>query len=211
LPNEKQIKFKEFFYLCSRYNNKKVSRTIMGSKKTIREQSIEELVQSLLLLNNAKLSKLEQTILTEVLINGKHFKDLSRPLHLTTYRQKQIFNNATNRLMKALAVADESEDANAYSAMKTELEATKNKLEVLEKSIKEQKWFSPEMKKILSIRIDTSALSARVKAICYHNKIHQVSDLIKYSRRDFAGLVGCGIKNITEVEVFLEAHELSWR
>jgi predicted O-linked N-acetylglucosamine transferase (SPINDLY family) len=142
----------------------------MGSKKTIREQSIEELVQSLLLFNNAKLSKLEQTILTEVLVNGKHFKDLSSTLHLTTHRQKQIFDNATSRLIKALAVAGESEDANAYSAMERELEATKNKLEVLEKSIKEQKWFSPEMKKILSIRIDTSALSARVKGICYHKK-----------------------------------------
>ena len=80
--------------------------TTMGSKKTIREQRIEELLQSLLLFGN--LSTLEHTILTEVLINGKFFKDLTKTLHLTTYRQKQIFNTATSRLMKALAKAGEN-------------------------------------------------------------------------------------------------------
>ena len=75
--------------------------TTMGTKKTIREQRIEELLQSLL--QFGKLSTLEHTILTEVLINGKLFKDLTKTLHLTTYRQKQIFNTAINRLLKSLA------------------------------------------------------------------------------------------------------------
>jgi len=183
----------------------------MASKKTIREQRIEELLQSLLLFGNGKLSKLERTILTEVLINGIDFKDLSNTLRLTTGRQRDIFDNAISTIMKALAVVSESEDANAYSGMKKELAVTKKKLEALEKSIEVQNKLSPEMKSILAIRIDTSGLSARVKSVCYRNEIHTVSDLVKYSRRDFGNLRHSGKKSINEVEVFLEAHELSWR
>jgi len=181
--------------------------TIMGSKKTIREQRIEELLQSLLLFGG--LSKLEQTILTEVLINDKQFKDLTKTLRLTTYRQKQIFNTATSTLMKALAVANE--EVNAYSAMKVELAATKKKLEALERSIEEKKKLSPEMKELLAIPIDKTSLSSRVKNVCYKADINKVSDLIKYSKRAFGGLRDSGKKSIDEVGAFLEAHGLSWK
>src|ERR1700722_4549404 len=105
----------------------------MASKKTIREHSIDELLPFLLLLGKGQLSKLEQYLLAEVLINGKKFKDLIQSLRLNTNRQKQIFDNAINLLMKALVLAIESENVNAYSAMKRELIDTTKKLEVLQK------------------------------------------------------------------------------
>ncbi|HTA84523.1 MAG TPA: DNA-directed RNA polymerase subunit alpha C-terminal domain-containing protein [Bacteroidia bacterium] len=179
----------------------------MAKKKTLKEQRIEELLQSLLLFGG--LSKLEQTILTEVLINDKQFKDLTQSLRLTTYRQKQIFNTTTSRLMKALAVANENEDA--YSAMKVELAATKKKLEALEKNNEERDKISPETKELLAIPIDKTYLSSRVKNVCYKADINKVSDLIKYSKRAFGGLRDSGKKSIDEVGAFLEAHGLSWK
>jgi DNA-directed RNA polymerase alpha subunit len=183
----------------------------MANKKTIREQSIDELLPFLLLFGKGQLSKLEQNLLAEVLLNGKQFKDLTSTLQLTTTRQKQIFDNAINRLMKALVLAIESEKANAYSVMEKELHEVKSNLAVLKINLKQQNELSQEMKELLATPIHKTGLSARVKNLCYNAKIDTVTDLIRYSRRDFTGLRGSGQNCGNEVELFLENNGLSWK
>lgn len=78
----------------------------MFYKENILNKGVEKLLMSVLPLGSQSLTKLEQTILKEVLINNKTFEELTPLTGVTAERQRTIFINATNRLCKKLRIVN---------------------------------------------------------------------------------------------------------
>ncbi len=180
----------------------------MAIKKTIREQSIEELLPHLLALGDGALTKLEQALLEEILINNNTFTDLTKSIQLPTLRQKTVFGNAIKQLIKTLHVAKDR--VNTFSILEKELVTTKRKLEALEETINRKNKLSPEVKELLPIKIDTLGFSSRLLNICLNANINKVSDLVCHSRRGFLNSRNCGKLSIDEVDTFFKKNGLEW-
>lgn len=78
----------------------------MYYKENILNKGVEKLLMSVLPLGGNSLSKLEQIILKEVLLNNKTFEELTILTGVTAERQRTIFINATNRLCKKLRIVN---------------------------------------------------------------------------------------------------------
>ena len=183
-------------------------KSVMPNKKTIKEQSLEELLPHLLALGEGSLSKLELGLMEEVLIKNNSFNDLTEIIQLTTFRQKQVFANAVKRLIRA--VDEAKKKSNAYPAMEKELTSTKKKLETLEESINRKNKLSPEVKELLALKIDTLGFSSRLVNVCFKAHINIVADLVCLSRREFLSNRDCGELSINEVDTFLKKKGLEW-
>ncbi len=129
----------------------------MATKKTIKEQSIEELLPPLLAFGSTTLYQLEHKLLNEVLINEKTFKDLSHTLKLTTSRQKAVFINGIQRLIKTLNEANEK--MNAYNVVEQKFNQAKEELEVLKEKLNVRNNLSLEAKNALALSIDNMEFS----------------------------------------------------
>ncbi|MBI2721754.1 MAG: hypothetical protein HYX39_06235 [Bacteroidetes bacterium] len=78
----------------------------MNYKENILNKSVQKLLMSVLPLGSNSLTKLEQIILKEVLLNNKTFEELIPLTGVTAERQRTIFINATNRLCKTLRIVN---------------------------------------------------------------------------------------------------------
>ena len=123
---------------------------VFPNKKNIRDQSIEELLKNILPYGNMALSELEQTLLKEVLINNKTFKELNKFFGISVIRQEQIFANALIHLNRTLRTISEKLNTHAYTILEKELAETKKKLELFEISVENHDKLLPKIKKILT-------------------------------------------------------------
>jgi len=180
----------------------------MPRRKTIREQSLEEILPYLFTFGDNIFTELEQTLLKEVLIYNKTFFDLIPSTELTTFRQKQIFNAAVKRLCRILHETGKKQSA--YNKIEYELAEANEKLQNIT-SKQNTLSLAPELKVLLDTPIDKAGLSARVVNICSRAGIGTLFDLIKYSRADFLKHRDSGKKSADEVEDFLKNKGLFWK
>jgi len=183
----------------------------MTKKKTIREQSIEELLAQLIILANNSLTKLEQLILKEVLIHNRTFEEITQTIRLPILRQKQLFNIAVKRIGKILSSVNENIPAyQALAEANEKLTATRQELASLQNSIKKRQELSPGLQELLATPLDTIKFSARVLNICAMNEMETLADIVRYSRKDFFNKRNIGLTSINEVEAFLTSQGLFW-
>ena len=161
-----------------------------NDNKTVRGEATRIVLTALLKVNLGTISTLHKTMLTEVLINGKTFTELTEIVKLTTGRQKIVFQNAVNSLINSLGKV--TEKLSSYDELKEELLITQK--QILESKINKEISISPKLKKVLSIPINRAGFSTRVQQICSMAEIHFISDLVCVSRREFLGFRNCGKK-----------------
>jgi len=198
----------------------------MTKKKSIRERAIDELLPHLLPMGKSALTSLEYKILTEVLLHGKTFADLSKTLKLTVHRQAQIFEGAITRLINT--VNDMEPDGVLAGTLQTELDKTREELaEVRFELENTNRELDEKQKKLgalvaheklpakaraaLDLLIDDTELSARVKGICSRSSIYKVRQLIQFSKSEFLNLRNCGEQSANEVQAFLLKKGLNWK
>ena len=177
-----------------------------NDNKTVRGEATRIVLTALLKVNLGTISTLHKTMLTEVLINGKTFTELTEIVKLTTGRQKTVFQNAVNSLLNSLQKLNEK--LSSYDELKEELLITQK--QILESKINKEISISPKLKKVLSIPINRAGFSTRVQQICSMAEIHFISDLVHVSRREFLGFRNCGKKSADEVEAYFNRNGLSW-
>ena len=177
-----------------------------NDNKTVRGEATRIVLTALLKVNLGTISTLHKTMLTEVLINGKTFTELTEIVKLTTGRQKTVFQNAVNSLLNSLQKLNEK--LSSYDELKEELLITQK--QILESKINKEISISPKLKKVLSIPINRAGFSTRVQQICSMTEIHFISDLVHVSRREFLGFRNCGKKSADEVEAYFNRNGLSW-
>lgn len=180
----------------------------INDNKTIREESTKELLYNLLQIEINTLSQLQKKMLIEVLINGKTFGELKENLGLTSSRQRVVFKNGVNNLSKALLVMNDK--LKAYDLLQAELLIAQRLIKNLEGQIEKKASINPKLKKLLSLSIDKTGLSARVLTVCSWAGVNTVSDLVRCSKRKFLGFRNCGKTSMVELEEFLNKNNLSW-
>ena len=179
-----------------------------NDNKTVRGEATRIVLTALLKVNLGTISTLHKTMLTEVLINGKTFTELTEIVKLTTGRQKTVFQNAVNSLLNSLQKLNEK--LSSYDELKEELLITQEHLKILEGRMNKEINIPPKLKKVLSIPINRAGFSTRVQQICSMTEIHFISDLVCVSRREFLGFRNCGKKSADEVEAYFNRNGLSW-
>lgn len=188
----------------------------MNDKKNTREQGIEDLLPHLILLGNKTLTKFEQTILTEILLNKLTFNEVAKTNKLPMLRQKQLFSISIRNLSKVLDYVSENIGnskvlENELSEAKRNLAEAKEKLKALQDSIDKRNTLSPELKELIDTPIDKIGFSARVLNICLRVNIDTIADLVSYSRHNFRALRDMGEKSFNEVETYLKSKGLTWK
>lgn len=180
----------------------------IDDNKTLRAQSTKELLVAAISIGENTLSKHEQFVLIEVLVNQKTFAELTENLQLTRSRVKVIFQNGIKRLNNIFNGINRR--VIAYDEMEKELNEIKKKLVKKEEEIDKQKKISPELKATLSLSVSGLNFSARLTKVCYDANLLTVADIVKLSRLDFLKLRNFGKSSMSELEDFVESKNLSW-
>lgn len=180
----------------------------INDNKTIRDESINLLLNTVLNLEINALSERDKMILIEVIINGKSFGELKETLQLTTSRQRTILKNAVSRFNAFLLTINDK--LRLHDALLSDYYKAQKAKEGIERKLVKQKAVNPKLKKILDLPIQKTGLSTRVQNLCLFEKIYHVSDLIKLSAHDMLKLRNAGKKSISEIESFLEKNKLWW-
>lgn len=181
----------------------------INDNKTIREESINLLLNTLLNLEISSISNRERTILIEVLVNGKSFSELKDTLLLTTSRQRAILKNAVTRFNNSLITINDK--LKLHDSLLLDYYKAQKEKEVMESKLIKQKPINPKLKKILDLPIEQTGLSKRVQNVCLYGEIFHVSDLVRRSPHEMAALRNFGKKGIAEIENFLEKNKLWWK
>jgi DNA-directed RNA polymerase alpha subunit len=97
--------------------------------------------------------------------------------------------------------------------MEIEIEriAIKKRMEAWEDSADKQSKLSQELKELLDTRIDELGFPKRVMNVCLMADIYTISDLIRYTRKEFGKLRNSGKKSGDDVEAFLKSKGLNWK
>lgn len=191
-----------------------------NDNKTAKETARKQLTIKLVEAGSKLLTKLEQEVLTQVLINEKSFAEIGDYRQLTASRVRQIFEKGIRRLSGFINNIDER--VTKYTEVIEKFEAMELKLgEYLQKEQAETKEkdlfasFPPETQTLLKTKIVDTELSARVKNTCekgnvWGDSVKTVYDLIRVGKKDFLKFRNCGKKSIDEIEDFFRKHNLSW-
>jgi hypothetical protein len=183
-------------------------KTKINDNKTVREESIKKLINSVLKIEVKSLMEIEKNILIEVLDNNKSFTELQLLNNLTNARQKIILENAVVRFSKYIERINDRQ--RLYEESQQELIELRHWKKLLEASLEKEKAIDPKLKKLLLLTIQQAGFSTRLQQICYNQNILIIADLVKYSKHKLSGLRNCGQKSITEVEGFFEKNGLVW-
>lgn len=181
----------------------------INDNKTIREESINLLLNTLLNLEISSISNRERTILIEVLLNGKSFSELKDTLLLTTSRQRTIVKNAVTRFNNSLFTINDK--LKLHDSLLLDYYKAQKEKEEMESKLTKKKPVDPKLKKILDLPIEETGLSKRVQNVCLYGEIFHVSDLVNSSVHEILRLRNSGKKGITEIENFFEKNKLWWR
>ena len=69
---------------------------------------------------------------------------------------------------------------------------------------------SPEMKALLSQKVENFDLSVHTRSLLKANGINTILDLCRLNKTDWLKFRNCGKKSLTELDDFLTAHNLTW-
>lgn len=69
---------------------------------------------------------------------------------------------------------------------------------------------SPEMKALLSQKVENLDLSVHTRSLLKANGINTLLDLCRLNKTDWLKFRNCGKKSLTELDDFLTAHNLTW-
>lgn len=196
-------------------------RKYKNDNKTAKETARKELTIKLVEVGSKLLTKLEQEVLTQVLINEKSFAEIGDYRQLTAGRVRQIFEKGIRRINAFLSTIDERmvrylEISEKYAEM--EEKVTKYEEKEIEKTKDAQIMSSlpPTTQKLLKTKIVNTDLSARVKNACekgniWGERIETVENLIRTGKKELLKFRNFGNKSIDEIEEFFRKHNLSWK
>ncbi|MBI4945304.1 MAG: hypothetical protein HY840_02750 [Bacteroidetes bacterium] len=183
---------------------KKNSSEIYLTREIMMREIISKLLDTDLLSG-----EVENKVLKEYLIYGKTYKEIAPLFKLTHFRVKQIVNNAFAIIKSRL-----SRHENIFSTLKkqqTEIEELKSSIAEKEETENQFNSLPEETQKLLSEKIETLPLDVRIINSCIKNHdIFFLRDLVKLTRRKFAGMRNIGKKSINEMDEFLNSKRLTW-
>ena len=79
-----------------------------------------------------------------------------------------------------------------------------------EKQMENHEQLSPEMKALLSQKVENLDLSVHTRSLLKANGINTLLDLCRLNKTDWLKFRNCGKKSLTELDDFLTAHNLTW-
>jgi hypothetical protein len=188
--------------------------------KTIKEKTRRELSIKIAELASKHLTQKEQEILGEVLVDDKTFKEIGDKLQLTGARVRQIFEKGVRRMYYFIVTIDEK--VHKYPELLEKCYKLEQEITDLRKGMTEvnkeedvQPALSPEVQRLLRIRIEDTSLSVRIKNLCangdiYGNRPETIEDLIKLGPEKLKAFRNCGNKSIDEIRDFLLDNGLKW-
>jgi hypothetical protein len=173
-------------------------------------QATKELMKLLLQAKIPSLLPLQQTVLMEVLGNGKSFTEIEGIVKLSASQQKVIFENGISILLFHLKKMNEK--LAVYNEMEKELNELKHWKRLLETNLEKLKVkeIDPELKHKIGISIQSINFSGRLSKILYNAKIKTVADLVKVSKHDLLKERNCGKGSIDEIESYFKKNKLWW-
>lgn len=179
----------------------------IDDNKTLRAQSTKELLAAAISIGKATLTEREYSILEDVLVNQKTFRELGESLQLTRSRVKAIFQNGEKRLNNLFKGIHKR--VTSYDALENELKEAEKKLAELQITVEKESKISPELKALLATPISDLDFSARLLGVCVAAEISTVGDLVKFSKIDFLRMRNFGGKTMRELEDFLASKKIS--
>lgn len=183
----------------------------MATKKEdlLKQEAMLGLLSKIINLEIIKVPQVERTILNGILVEGKTFKEVQEITKLTAQRQAVVFQNGVNRLMNNLGGL--SKKLQDFDKLAGDLYETQQQLKKFEEQNKVENTLTEKQKKILSLPLTETGLTARVINVCDFGNVHTVSDLVKLSKTEFLKLRNCGKKTVDEVDAFFLKNNLSWK
>ena len=79
-----------------------------------------------------------------------------------------------------------------------------------EKQMENHEQLSPEMKALLSQKVENLDMSVHTRSLLKANGIDTLLDLCRLNKTDWLKFRNCGKKSLTELDDFLTAHNLTW-
>ena len=79
-----------------------------------------------------------------------------------------------------------------------------------EKQMENHEQLSPEMKALLSQKVENLDLSVHTRSLLKANGINTILDLCRLNKTDWLKFRNCGKRSLTELDDFLTAHNLTW-
>lgn len=79
-----------------------------------------------------------------------------------------------------------------------------------EEQMENHEQLSPEMKALLSQKVENLDLSVHTRSLLKANGINTLLDLCRLNKTDWLKFRNCGKKSLTELDDFLTAHNLTW-
>lgn len=197
------------------------NKKFINDNKTAKEIARKELSSKLVEVGSKLLTKLEQEVLIQVLINEKTFAEIADYRQLTSGRIKQIFQKGIRRLNHFLNSFDEkltkyNEVIDKYSELVMRVEEYEKEAKERNKKKNILESFSLEIQNLLKTKIADTELLARVKNTCEkgdvfgRNTVETIADLVKLNPKELLKFRNCGKKSITEIEEFFSKNHLHW-
>jgi len=183
----------------------------MATKKEdhLKQEAMLGLLSKIINLEIIQVPQVERTILNGILVEGKTFKEVQEITKLTAQRQAVVFQNGVNRLLNNLGGL--SKKLQGFDKLAGELYETQQQLKKFDDQNKTENTLTEKQKKVLSLPLTETGLTARVINICDFGQIHIVSDLVKIPKTEFLKLRNCGKKSVDEVDAFFLKNDLSWK
>ena len=79
-----------------------------------------------------------------------------------------------------------------------------------EKQMENHEQLSPEMKALLSQKVENLDMSVHTRSLLKANGIDTLLDLCRLNKTDWLKFRNCGKKSLTELDDFLTVHNLTW-
>ena len=79
-----------------------------------------------------------------------------------------------------------------------------------EKQMENHEQLSPEMKALLSQKVENLDMSVHTRSLLKANGIDTLLDLCRLNKTDWLKFRNCGKRSLTELDDFLTAHNLTW-
>jgi len=176
--------------------------------KALLDESNRELMWAILTIFSNDLTSVQKRLLTEILVNKRSFNIVKNETGLTLPRLKAIFHDGVGVLNKGMY--NLTNLRKEYFTLNEQHKKLTDKFNLVTKKEDQMSKFSPEIRERLNMPIEQTPFSHRVYNVCKSLKINHVSDLVKYSPRDFLSLRSFGKQSIIEVEKFLLTNGLYW-
>ena len=167
--------------------------------------------------------KEREAVVVKKIIQGATFEEIGDELCLTSERVRQIFCTAIRKSSHLEHLRDELDE---YEALKRKYTSLKSALEVMDNDFKEylkmrfqtnddskknvEDAKEQELINLLSTQVTQFNFSVRCLNCLRSADIRTVGDIVRCRKTDFLRLRNFGRKSLTELDDFLEEHDLEW-